>query len=52
MLKNKEEVEVNSIMSFCEEILRYLEDGLKEDHETNQYYVRIKSFFRGYAVLD
>ena len=38
-------------MSFCEDILRYLEDDAEGDYETNQHYVGMKELFRGYAVL-
>ena len=52
ILKNKDEVEANLIMSFFKDILRCLEDGTKEDCETNQYHVGMKELFRGYAALD
>ena len=35
MLKNRDDVEVNLIMSFCEDILQYLEDDIEDEYETN-----------------
>ena len=52
MLKNRDEVDVNEIMSFCEDILRYLENDLEEEYETNQHHVGMSELFRGYVVLD
>ena len=52
MLKNRDEVDINEIMSFCEDILRYLENDVEEEYETNQYHVGMSELFRGYVVLD
>ena len=52
MLKNREKVEVNAMMSTCEDMLRYLEHDAEEEHETNQYYVGMAELFRGFVVID
>ena len=52
MLKYKDDVEVNVILSFCEDIMRYLEGETKEECETNQHYVGMKELFRRHVVLD
>ena len=52
MLKNRDEVEVDEIMSICEDILRYLENDTEEEYETNQYHVGMDELFRGYAIID
>ena len=52
MLKNKEEVEVSKIMSFCEDMLRHLKNEIEEEFETNQYHVRMTELFRGHIVVD
>ena len=50
LLKNRERVDVNEIMSFCEDILVYLENDQEVEYETNQQYVGMKELFRGYVV--
>ena len=53
LLKNKpESVEVNEIMAYCEDILRYLEDDVEDEdeYETTQRYVGMQEIFRGYIV--
>ena len=50
MLKNKGTVDVNEIMSFCEDILVYLENDQEAEYETNQQYVGMTELFRGYVV--
>ena len=52
MLKNRDEVEVDEIMSFCEYILRYLENEMDKEYETNQYHVGMTELFRGYFIVD
>ena len=54
MLKNRDDIEVNLIILFCEDILRYLEDNIEDEdeYEINQHYIGIKELFRGYIVLD
>ena len=49
MLKNREEVEVNEIITFCEDILRHLENEMEEECETNQCQVGMTELFRGHA---
>ena len=50
LLKNRECVDVNEIMSFCEDILVYLENDQEVEYETNQQYVGMMELFRGYVV--
>ena len=50
--KKSDEVHVEEIMSFVEDILRYLENEEEEDFETNQQYVGMQELFRGYIVID
>ena len=45
-------VSIELIMSFVEDILRYIEDENEEDYETNQYLVGMMELFRGYVVVD
>ena len=52
LLKNRDEVDANEIMSFCEDILRYLENDLEEEHETNQCHVGMTELFRGCIAVD
>ena len=52
LLKHKNKVNVNEIMSFCEDIMKYLENDDDDKYETNQYLVGIKELFRGYLVID
>ena len=53
LLKQKPvEVNVNEIMAFCEDILRYLEEETEEEYETNQQFVGMKEVFRGHVVKD
>ena len=40
------------IMSFVEDILRYIENKQDEEYETNQHLVGMKELFRGYVVID
>jgi len=50
--KKPDEVHVEEIMSFVEDILRYLENAEDEEFEMNQQYVGMKELFRGYVVID
>ena len=52
MLKNREGVKVDTIMAFCEDMLRYLENEIEEECETNQHYVRMKELFHGLVIID
>ena len=52
LLRNRRDVNINEIMSFCEDILRYLENEEDEEYETNQYFVGMKELFRGYIIVD
>ena len=53
LLKQKPvEVNVNEIMAFCEDILRYLEEETEEEYETNQQFVGMKEVFRGHVAQD
>ena len=38
LLKNKAKVNMNEIMSFCEDILLYLDSEDEDEYETNQYH--------------
>ena len=35
MLKHRENIEVDTIMALCEDVLRHLENETEEEHETN-----------------
>ena len=50
MLKNKGTIDANEIMSFCEDILVYLENDQEAEYETNQQHVGMTELFRGYVV--
>ena len=50
LLKNKGKVNVNEIMSFCEDILLYLNSKDEDEYETNQIHLGMKNIFRGYIV--
>jgi len=50
LLKNREKVDVNEIMSFCEDILAYLENDQEVEYETNQQHVGMSELFRGFVV--
>ena len=52
LLKYREEVNINEIIAFCEDILRYLEGEENEDYKKNQHYVGMKELFRGYIIVD
>ena len=52
MLKNKGVIDINEIMSFCEDILVYLEGDDKEEYETNQHLVGMMELFRGCVAND
>ena len=39
-------------MSFCKDIMRYLENDDDDKYETNQYLAGMKELFRGYLVID
>ena len=47
--KNRK-VDSEEILSFAEDILRYLENEENEEYETNQYLIGMKKLFRGHAV--
>ena len=49
--KKPEEVSVDIIMVFVEDILRYLENKEEEEYEINQYLVGMQELFRGYVVV-
>ena len=52
LVKNKpEDVCVEVIMSFVEDIMRYMENEEDEEYETNQQYVGMKELFRGYIAV-
>ena len=52
LVRNKPvDVRVDLIMSFIEDIVRYLEEEEEEDeYETNQYLIGMKELFCGYVV--
>jgi len=52
MLKQKGDINMNLIMSFCKDILRYLESKENEEYKTNQHFIRMKDLFRGYMIID
>lgn len=52
LLKNRDEVDVNEIMSFCEDILQHLENDLEEEHERNQCHAGMSELFRGHIAVD
>ena len=53
LLKNKsEEVNVNLIIAYCDDVLRYLEEEIEEECKTNQHCVEMKEMFRGYVIKD
>ena len=52
MIKNKGTVNVNEIISFCEDILVCLENDYKDKHETNQQHVGMIELFRKHVVND
>ena len=52
LLKHKNDIGVNEIMSFCEDILVYLEEDEDAEYETNQQHVGMKELFRGYVIRD
>lgn len=47
LLKNREFVDVNEIMSFCEDILVHLENDQEVEYETNQQCIGMMELFRG-----
>ena len=49
---NPKEVHVEEIMSFAEDISRYLENEDDEECEMNQQHAGVKELFRGYMVID
>ena len=51
MKKKPEEVSMDIIMAFVEDILQYLENKEEEEYETNQYLVGIQELFRGYVIV-
>ena len=51
LVKNKGDIDVNEIMSFCEDILIYLDDD-DDEFEMNQQFVGMQELFRGYVVSD
>jgi len=53
LARNKpKEVHIEEIMSFVEDILRYLENEEEEEYEMNQQCVGMQELFRGYVVRD
>ena len=44
------EVELDHIMSFIDDILRYLEGKNDEECKTNQHYVRIQNLFQEHVI--
>ena len=52
-MKNKpEDVNVEAIMSFVEDMLKHIENEEEEEHETNQQCVGMQELFRGHVVID
>ena len=55
LFKHKK-VDANKVMSFCEDILWFLEEEneieIQDECETNQYPIGIKELFRGHAIKD
>ena len=52
LIKQKmDNVDMNMIIVFYEDILRYLEEE-EEEYETNQQYIEISKIFRGFIVKD
>ena len=47
---NCEEVYINTIMAFGEDILRYLENEDNDEYETSQHLIGMKEVFQGYVV--
>ena len=47
-----EDVNVEAILSFIEDIMHYLEKKEDEEHETNQQCAGTQEFFRGCIALD
>ena len=41
----------NLIMSFVEDILRYIENEEDKEYEMNQNLIEMKELFRGYALV-
>ena len=39
------DIDVNMIMVFCKDILRYLEEEEEDEYETNQQYIGMKELF-------
>ena len=48
--ENSDEIGIDTIMAFGEDILRYLEYEEDEEYETNQYLLGMKELFHGYIV--
>jgi len=46
-----EDISVDLIMSFLEDILRYLDNEEDKDYKMNQQFVGMKELFRGYVVI-
>ena len=52
LVKNKsEEVSVDVIILFVEDILQYLENEEEKEYKTNQHLVGMQELFRGYVVV-
>ena len=45
-----ENIDEEEILSFVEDILRYLEDDCDNEYETNQGMLGMKNIFRGYVI--
>ena len=43
-------IELDEVLSFMEDILRYLEEDESKEYETNQELLRIQNVFRGYIT--
>ena len=51
MIKNREEVEIGTMMSFCEDMLWYVENDIEDEYENNQFCVGTKELFQGYVIV-
>ena len=52
LLKNRDKVEANEIIAFCEDILRHLENETDKECETNEYYVGMTELLRGHVAVE
>lgn len=52
LLKHTDGADVNEIMLFREDIMRYLEKDEDDEYETNQHLVGMKELYRGHVAVD